>query len=106
MSLTVNLWSRKEGELKRFLECFYECKIDIADNAEGWFYEYVRPVEAVDIISAVMDNNDKFQITMCIQLSNGQLYPVTEANHNEIIRDIFLLFCNENILFYNCLTQQ
>ena len=46
MSLTVNLWSRKEGELKRFLECFYECKIDIADNAEGWFYEYVRPVEA------------------------------------------------------------
>lgn len=101
MSLTVNLWSRKEGELQRFLERYYESKIEVVDNEEGWFCEYDRPVEAVDIISAVVDNNDKFQIIICIQLNDGQLYHVTPANHNEIIRDIFLLFYNENKLYCN-----
>lgn len=106
MSLTVNLLSRKEGELKRFLERFYECEVDMDDDTEIWFYEYVRPVEAVDIISAVMDNIDRFQIAICIQLSDGKLYQVTEANHNEIIRDIFLLFCNRDLLHQSCNTLQ
>ena len=34
MSLTINLWSRKAGELKRFLSSFYECEVEIADDAE------------------------------------------------------------------------
>jgi len=101
MSLTVNLWSRKSGELKRFLESFYENKVDFVDSDDGWYCSYDRPVEAVDIISAVIDNSDKFQIFMCIQLDGGQYYHVTPANHNEIIRDIFLLFYNENKLYCN-----
>ena len=35
MSLTVNLWSRKEGELKRFLRSYYERDVEIADDAEA-----------------------------------------------------------------------
>ncbi len=106
MSLTVNLWSRKEGELKKFLSSYYECEVEIADEAEGWFHEYKKPVDAVDIISAVIDNSDRFQIAMYIQLNDGQLYHVTEANHNDVIRDIFMLFCNEDMLYRRCLTKQ
>ncbi|NMA35050.1 MAG: hypothetical protein GX940_10975 [Clostridiaceae bacterium] len=106
MSLTINLWSRKAGELKRFLSSFYECEVEIADDAEGWFHEYARPVEAVDIISAVIDNSDRFQITMYIQLNDGKLYHVTEENHNDVIKDIFMLFCNEGVLYHRCLTKQ
>jgi len=101
MSLTVNLWSRKAGELKKFLECFYENEVEFADSEEGWFCKYDRPLEAVDLISAVIDNADKFQIVICIQLGEGQYYHVTPANHNEIIKDIFLLFYNENKLYCN-----
>ncbi|HOQ06903.1 MAG TPA: hypothetical protein PK127_04805 [Clostridiales bacterium] len=106
MSLTVNLWSRKEGELKRFLSCYYECDVEISDSAGGWFHEYARPAEAVDIISAVIDNSDRFQITMYIQLGDGRLYKVTEANHNDVIRDIFMLFCNDGALCQEYPTMQ
>lgn len=100
MSLTVNLWSLKEGELKRFLESYYENEIQLL-NEDGWICEYIRPVEAVDIISAAIDNNDKYQIVICIQIDGGQLFHVTPDNMNEIIKDIFLLFYNENRLRYN-----
>lgn len=101
MSLTVNLWSRKEGELKKFLESYYESEVVVVDDDDGWFCKYEKPLEAVDIISAVIDNNDRFQIVLCIQIDDGQLYHVTPANHNEIIRDIYLLFYNENKQYCN-----
>jgi hypothetical protein len=100
MSLTVNMWSWREGELKRFLESYYESEVSIADD-NGWICEYARPVEAVDIISAVIDNNDKYQIVLCIQIDGGQLFHVTPDNMNETIKDIFLLFYNENQLCYS-----
>lgn len=100
MSLTVNLWSRKEGELKRFLESYYEGEVQMIDD-DGWIYEYTSPVEAVDIISAVVDNNDKYRIAVCIQIDGGQLFHLTPENMNDTIRDIFLLFYNENRLCYN-----
>lgn len=101
MSLTVNLWSRKSGELKRFLECYYDREIDMSESEAGWTCEYAKPLEAVDIISAVMDNNDKYQIVICIQVNEGQLHHVTAENHNEVIRDMFQLFYNENVLSYS-----
>jgi len=106
MSLTVNLWSRKEGELKRFFRSYYERDVEIADDAGGWFHEYTRPAEAVDIISAVIDNSDRFQLSMYIQLHDGRLYRVTEANHNDVIRDVFMLFCNDSAPFREYLARQ
>ena len=100
MSLTVNMWSWREGELKRFLESYYESEVQMI-NDDDWICEYTKPVEAVDIISAVIDNNDKYQIVICIQIDGGQLFHVTSDNMNEIIKDIFLLFYNENQLCYS-----
>ncbi len=110
MSLTVNLWSRKNGELERFLECYYKeaqpeeiLEIERTEETEGgeWFYVYNRPLEAVDMISAVMDNNDRYQILVCLQIDEGQMYIVTPENYNEVIRDIFLMFHNESVISYN-----
>ena len=98
MSLTVNLWSRKNGELKRFLESYYNKNMDLNENDEQWFYRFGKPLEAVDIISAVVDNNDKYQINICIQVNDGQLHLITPENHNEVIRDNFQLFYNENVM--------
>ncbi len=100
MSLTVNMWSWREGELKRFLESYYESEVQMI-NEDGWICEYTSPVEAVDIISAVIDNSDKYRIVICIQIDGGQLFHVTPDNMNEIIKDLFLLFYNENQLCYS-----
>ena len=111
MSLTVNLWSRKNGELERFLESYYDGEtgyeyieeIEQTEHIEGgeWSCVYKRPLEAVDMISAVMDNNDRYQILICVQIDEGQMHIVTPENYNEVIRDLFLLFYNESVISYN-----
>lgn len=101
MKLTVNLWSRKTGEIKRFLESYFERDVEMDEDSSEWVCVYKKPLEAVDIISAVMDNNDKYQIIMTIQVDEGQLHHITVYNHNDVIKDIFHLFYNENVLTYN-----
>ena len=100
MNLTVNLWSRKSGEIKRFLESYYDREVEM-DSGDEWKCVYTKPVEAVDIISAVIDNKDKYQIAVCIQMGEGQLHHITIDNHNDVIRGIFQLFYNENVQALN-----
>ena len=87
--------------MKRFLECYYGREIDLNVNDDEWSYIYGKPVEAVDIISAVVDNNDKYQIAVSIQVNGGQIHAITPENHNDIIRGIFQLFYDENYVYYN-----
>ena len=59
----------------------------------------------MDIISAVIDNSDRFQLSMYIQLHDGRLYRVTEANHNDVIRT-YSCFCNDSAPFREYLARQ
>lgn len=95
MNLTVNLWSGKKGEIKRFLDMFYDRDSNMDEGTGEWEYVYKKPLEAIDIINAVMDNSDKYQINLCIQIDEGQMFHITSDNHNEVIRDMFGLFYNE-----------
>lgn len=101
MNITVNLWSRKSGEIKRFLECYFQKELELDSELKSWECEYNKPVESVDIISAVMDNADIFQIKVIIQVNKGQCHVITSDNHNEVVKDIFNLFYNENTMVYN-----
>ena len=92
MAITVNLWSRKSGEIKRFLESYYGKNILMDEDVGQWIYVFRKPVDAVDMISAIMDNNDRFRIWMYLQVDGGDLHPVTFENHNDIIKGIFHLF--------------
>jgi hypothetical protein len=65
------------------------------EDIEQWIYIYSRPLEAVDIISAIIDNSDKYQIAICIQLEKGDVHPVTFENHNDIIKGLFCLYYQE-----------
>ncbi len=99
--LTVNMWSRKQGEIKRFLQCYYGKQVGMDTAVKEWECVFSKPTEAVDMISALMDNSDKYQISMCIQVNGGQLHHITMENHNDIIKGIFQLFYNENVMVLN-----
>ena len=101
MILTVNLWSRKKGEIKRFLENYYDKEVDVEEGLDAWAYVCRKPLEAVDIISAVVDNNDKYQIAVFIQMGTGHLLQITADNHNNVIKDIFNLFYKEITITLN-----
>ena len=96
MSITVNLWSKKNGDIKRFLEKYYNKEVTVDEDVDRWIYIYRKPVDAVDIISAVIDNNDKYGIGICIQVNEGDMHPITVENHNDVIKGIFYLFYDEN----------
>lgn len=95
MAISVNLWSRKPGEIRRFLERYYDKQVVMDEDVDRWIYVYQKPLEAVDIISAVMDNNDRFEISVCIQVDECDIHPVTSENHNDVIKGIFQLFYQE-----------
>lgn len=101
MKLTVNLWSRKTGEIRRFLKSYFNKEVELCESTGAWACNFSKPLDSVDLISAVMDNNDKYQIAVCIQIDQGQLHLITPDNHNDVIRDIYNLFYNENVLAYH-----
>lgn len=97
MAISVNLWSHKDGEIKSFLEKFYDKKIKMDEDVNQWIYVYNKPLEAVDLISAIMDNNDKYQISICIQVDEYDLHPITYENHNDVIKGMFYLYYEEGM---------
>lgn len=88
MSVVVNLYSKKDNEIYRFLQDFN--KDDIKDkNALEWTKELQNPIEIADIIGVFMDNNDKYDINMWISLDKDFSINVTDSNVDQIIRYLF-----------------
>ena len=96
MAISVNLWSRKKGELKNFLERYYQKKVKVDDDVNQWIYVYRNPIDAIDIIGIVIDNSDKYSISICIQIDDHDVHPVTYDNHNDIIKSISYLYYQQS----------
>jgi hypothetical protein len=97
MPIVVSLRSEKMGEIRKFLQNYFEKPVYMDEDVEKWIYVYKRPMDAVDIISTVIDNNDKYDMNIYVQLDNGVVHPVTYENHNDIIKGIICLFYEEKV---------
>lgn len=88
MSAIVDFYSEKPNEIKKFVDKFYEDNFDIENKLE---YKIIfdNPVTASDIISALIDNNDKFNISMWLSLDKDIFINVTDYNADKIIRYLF-----------------
>lgn len=95
MAILVNLWSGKTGEIKRFLERYYRKDVKMDDDVGQWIYIYNKPLDAIDIMSALMDNIDEFQISLCIQVDKADVHVVTNENCNDIIKAILHVYYEE-----------
>lgn len=92
MSVTLTLNSNTYGEIKRFLDAFYEKDSNIDEDVCKWIYVYKQPLEAVDIISALLDNKDSYSIEVSILMPDGNAYCITEQNMEDVIKGFFCLF--------------
>jgi hypothetical protein len=95
MAVTLNLWSCKVGEIKRFLERYHEKDIKMDEDVGQWVYVYKKPLDAIDMISAIIDNVDKYQLALSIQVNEGEHHPITLENHNDVIKGLLCLFYEE-----------
>lgn len=91
MLASVNLYSTRENEINKFLEAFYQNKVDFS-SLLSWSKEYQNPIEMVDIIGCFIDNNEKYRLGMWISLDPGVLINVTDSNADLLIRYIFERF--------------
>lgn len=88
MGVVVNLYSKKDNEIYRFLQDFNKENIE-DKNALEWTKEIQNPIEIADIIGVFMDNNDKYDINMWISLDKDFSINVTDNNVDQIIRYLF-----------------
>ena len=88
MSVSVKLYSKKEGELSKFLKD-YEKSNKENNNLYEWQKDFPNPIEIADIIGIFIDNNYKYDINMWISLDNNFFINITDNNADQIIRYLF-----------------
>ncbi|MGN1298642.1 MAG: hypothetical protein ACI4UE_01495 [Candidatus Scatovivens sp.] len=88
MSFSVNIYSNKKGEIRRFLEEFYSKKL-ILDNELSWNKDFDSPFDIIDLISCFIDNKDSFELNIWISLDKNVFIAITENNINELIKYIY-----------------
>lgn len=91
MNTIVNLYSDKNGEIKKFLDIFYNKDMQNVNDFK-WEKKYENPVEISDIIGTFIENNDKFKINMWVSFDKNIFINITENNADKIIRYIFERF--------------
>ena len=92
MNAIVNLYSDKQGELKRFLDAFYNNKSLVTHNDLKWEKNFENPVEISDIIGTLIENNENFKINMWVSFDKNIFINITENNADKIIRYIYERF--------------
>lgn len=87
---TLNLYSKNKNEISDFLERFYNKKID--KSIENFSFD--NPIEMIDLISTIIDNNDKYNISAWINLDEDIFIKISNSNLDEIIKYLYERYPN------------
>lgn len=88
MSVTVALYSSNSKDIHDFLNKFYDTNSSNINTTE-WEKDFANPIEIADIIGVFIDNNNKYNINMWINLDSGFFLNVTDNNANKIIKYLY-----------------
>lgn len=86
MSVVVNLYSKNNKEISKFLNSYNQ---DNVGNTLEWKREFKNPIELADIIGVFIDNCENYDMTMWISLDKDFFINVTDNNADQIIRYLF-----------------
>ncbi len=92
--VTITLLSQKPAELNKFLNSFFDEKIDVADEAFMWSCIYKEPLASVNLISTLIDNNEKFKIEALISLEQLNSIKISEENLDDFIKFMYFRYYN------------
>lgn len=84
---TVNIFSDNLNNLKEFLNKFYNMNFEIKNLKYEETYE--NPIDMTELISTIIDNNDKYSFGIWISIDKDIFINVTELNLDKIIRYLF-----------------
>lgn len=87
---TLNLYCKDQNELSSFLERFYNKKFE--KSIENITFD--NPIDMVDLISAIIDNNDKYNISAWINLDEDIFIKISNSNLDDIIKYLYERYPN------------
>lgn len=82
---SLNLYSKDKNEISNFLEKFYNKKVE--KSIENISFE--NPIEMIDLISTLIDNNDQYNISAWINLDEDIFIKISNSNLDEIIKYLY-----------------
>ena len=82
---SLNLYSKDKNEISNFLERFYNKKFN--KSIENIAFD--NPLEMVDLISTLIDNNDQYNISAWINLDEDIFIKISNSNLDEIIKYLY-----------------
>lgn len=89
MKAIIRLYSDKEGEIPSFLARFFENHQPTMPNELLWQKEYENPLEMVDMMGALIENQEDYKINMWISLDQDLFINITKSSINEVIRYLY-----------------
>lgn len=88
-NVMVTLLAKKPCELSKFLNSYFNAQIINDDCSFKWSCFFERPVETINLLSTLADNNEKFNIDAMISINKDSSIHITDENINELIK-VFL----------------
>ena len=85
---SANLFTENKSTLKDFLNKFYGKQINLENNF-NFEKEFENPVDMVELISTLVDNNEKYDIGIWITIDKNLYINITEHNLDKVIKYIF-----------------
>ena len=85
MFYNVTLFCESTNNLKNFLKLFFSHEINLK-NELYYEKEYGNPIDMIELITTIIDNNNKFNIAIWINIDKNIYINVTENNLEKIIR--------------------
>ena len=92
MSTQVSLYSVKSGEITRFLENFYQQKLENSPIMLKWDKKFENPIEMAEIIGVFIDNHEDYSINMWVSLDENAFINITSDNADSVIRYLYERF--------------
>ncbi len=89
MNAIIRLYSDENGEIPSFLSRFFENKQITLENELVWQKEYENPLEMVDMMGALIENQEDFKINMWISLDQDLFINITKSSINDVIRYLY-----------------
>ena len=87
MNYNLNIFSEEETNLQEFLTKFYNEKIKLENNK--FEKEFGNPIDMIELISTLVDNNEKYPAGIWISIDKDIFVNVSEINLDKIIRYLF-----------------
>lgn len=88
----LKLKTGKKGELKRFFQQYDTEENYISEDIEACTYIFCRPLDSVDVITVIADNDSVYEIDMFIEYGDKFKYKIDGKNCNDVVRSLYTLF--------------